>query len=99
MRSRRRCFQPPPSGGDSRCGNYLMLRAYSGMDDFIQYAKVLTDSIHNVWCAIPFFWFNQMDGRGSWDLEGSIRKHQQVMAWYGERDLPVHPGCSTTQKQ
>jgi hypothetical protein len=41
------------------------------------------------WCAIPLFWFNQMDGRGPWDLEGSIREHQQVMAWYGERDLPV----------
>jgi hypothetical protein len=41
------------------------------------------------WCAIPLFWFNQMDGRGPWDLEGSIREHQQVMAWYGERGIPV----------
>ena len=30
-----------------------------------------------------------MDGRGPWDLEGSIREHQQVMAWYGEQDIPV----------
>ncbi len=30
-----------------------------------------------------------MDGRGPWDLEGSIREHQQVMTWYGERDIPV----------
>jgi hypothetical protein len=30
-----------------------------------------------------------MDGRGPWDLEGSIREHQQVMAWYGERGIPV----------
>jgi hypothetical protein len=30
-----------------------------------------------------------MDGRGPWDLEGSIREHQQVMAWYAERDVPV----------
>ena len=30
-----------------------------------------------------------MDGRGPWDLEGSIREHQKVMAWYGERDIPV----------
>ena len=41
------------------------------------------------WCAIPLFWFNQMDGRGPWDLEGSIREHQQVMAWYGARGIPV----------
>jgi hypothetical protein len=73
----------------SRCGNFPMLRAYSGTDDFIQYADVLTRTIHNAWCAIPLFWFNQMDGRGPWDLEGSIREHQQVMTWYGERNIPV----------
>ena len=73
----------------SRCGNYPMLRAYSGTDNFIKYAEVLTDTIHNAWCAIPLFWFNQMDGRGPWDLEGSIRQHQEVMSWYGERDIPV----------
>jgi hypothetical protein len=65
------------------------LRSYSGTDDFIQYAEMLTETIHNAWCAIPLYWFNQMDGRGPWDLEGSIREHQKVMAWYGERGLPV----------
>lgn len=73
----------------SRRGNFPMLRAYSGTDDFIRYAEVLTDTIHNAWCAIPLFWFNQMDGRGPWDLEGSIREHQRVMAWYGKRNIPV----------
>lgn len=73
----------------SRRGNYPMLRAYSGTDDFIRYAEILVETIHNAWAAIPLFWFNQMDGRGPWELEGSIREHQQVMAWYGERDIPV----------
>jgi len=73
----------------SRRGNFPMLRAYSGTDDFIRYAEVLTETIHNAWCAIPLFWFNQMDGRGPWDLEGSISEHQKVMKWYGERNIPV----------
>jgi len=73
----------------SRRGNFPLLRAYSGTDDFIRYAEVLTETIHNAWCAIPLFWFNQMDGRGPWDLEGSIREHQQVIAWYGARKIPV----------
>lgn len=73
----------------SRCGNFPLLRAYSGTDDFIRYAEVLTETIHNAWCAIPLFWFNQMDGRGPWDLKGSVREHQKVMAWYGERKIPV----------
>jgi methylmalonyl-CoA mutase cobalamin-binding subunit len=73
----------------SRQGNYPLLRTYSGTDDFIRLAEMYVDTIHNAWCAIPLFWFNQMDGRGPWDLEGSIKEHQRVMAWYGERGIPV----------
>jgi hypothetical protein len=73
----------------SRTGNYPLIRTYSGTDDFIQLAEMYLDTIHNAWCAIPLFWFNQMDGRGPWDLEGSIHEHQKVMAWYGERNIPV----------
>jgi len=73
----------------SRAGNFPLLRTYSGTDDFIPLAEMYVETIHNAWCAIPLFWFNQMDGRGPWDLEGSIREHQKVMAWYGERGFPV----------
>jgi methylmalonyl-CoA mutase cobalamin-binding subunit len=73
----------------SRRGNFPLLRTYSGTNDFIRLAEMYLETIHIAWCAIPVFWFNQMDGRGPWDLESSIRKHQNVMAWYGERDIPV----------
>lgn len=73
----------------SRRGNYPLLRTYSGTDDFIRLAELYVDTIHIAWCAIPLFWFNQMDGRGPWDLEGSICEHQKVMAWYAARDIPV----------
>lgn len=73
----------------SRRGNFPLLRSYSGTDDFIPMAELLVRTIRNAWCAIPLFWFNRMDGRGPWDLEGSIREHQRVMAWYAEHDIPV----------
>jgi hypothetical protein len=72
-----------------RQGNYPLMRTYSGTDDFIRLAEMYVETIHHAWCAIPLFWFNQMDGRGPWDLEGSIREHQRLMAWYGEHDIPV----------
>ena len=72
-----------------RRGNYPLLRTYSGTDDFIRLAEMYVDAINIAWCAIPLFWFNQMDGRGPWALESSIREHQRVMAWYGERHIPV----------
>ena len=73
----------------SRRGNFPLLRTYSGTDDFIRLAEMYVDTINIAWCAIPLFWFNQMDGRGPWDLEGSIREHQSVMKWYGEHNIPV----------
>ena len=73
----------------SRQGNFPLLRTYSGTDDFIRLAEMYVETINIAWCAIPLFWFNQMDGRGPWDLEGSIREHHAVMRWYGERGIPV----------
>lgn len=73
----------------SRRGNFPMLRTYSGTDDFIKLAEMYVETINIAWCAIPLYWFNQMDGRGPWDLEGSIREHQEVMSFYGQRDIPV----------
>lgn len=73
----------------SRMGNYPLMRTYSGTDDFIRQAELFMATINNAWCAIPLFWFNRMDGRGPWDLAGSIIEHQKVMSWYGERNIPV----------
>ncbi len=73
----------------TRQGNYPLLRTYTGTDNFIQLAEMYVETIHIAWGAIPLFWFNQMDGRGPWGLEGSIREHQKLMAWYGERSIPV----------
>ena len=75
----------PPAGA----ATIPLLRTYSGTDDFIRLAEMYVETINIAWCAIPLFWFNAMDGRGPWDLEGSIREHQQVMAWYG---AARHPG-------
>jgi len=87
---------PVRSAGDyralyaaSRRGNYPLMRTYSGTDDLLRLAEMYVETINIAWCAIPLFWFNQMDGRGPWDLEGSIREHQRVMAWYGQHNIPV----------
>ncbi len=73
----------------SKRGNYPLMRSYSGTDDFIRLAEMYVDTINIAWAAVPLFWFNQMDGRGPWNLEDSIREHQKLMAWYGSRDIPV----------
>jgi methylmalonyl-CoA mutase cobalamin-binding subunit len=73
----------------SRRGNYPLMRSYSGTADHLRYAEMLVRTINNAWCATSLFWFNAMDGRGPSPLEQSIREHIALMAWHGERDIPV----------
>jgi hypothetical protein len=73
----------------SRCGNYPLMRSYSGTADHILYADLLVRTLNNAWCATSLFWFNAMDGRGPSSLQQSIAEHQALMGWHGERDIPV----------
>jgi len=73
----------------SRQGNYPLMRTYSGTDDFVRLAEMYVKTIHLAWAAVPLFWFNQMDGRGPWDLAGSILEHQKLLIWYGGHHIPV----------
>ncbi len=73
----------------SRCGNYPLMRAYSGTDDHLKLAQMYLETFNNAWCATSIFWFNQLDRRGPLGLEESIRVHQELMRWHGERNIPV----------
>jgi hypothetical protein len=73
----------------SRRGNYPLMRTYSGTADFICLAEMYVETIRIAWAAVPLFWFNTMDGRGPHSLGSSIREHQQLLAWYGARGIPV----------
>ena len=73
----------------SRCGNYPLMRSYSGTDDLLRYAVVLSETIRNAWCATSLYWFNAVDGRGPLSLRESISDHMALMRWHGERDIPV----------
>jgi len=73
----------------SRKGNYPLMRTYSGTNDLIRLAGMYCETIHICWAAIPLFWYNQMDGRGPFDLETSIKEHQNLIRWYSDHDVPV----------
>jgi hypothetical protein len=73
----------------SRCGNYPLIRSYSGTTDHLLYADLLVRTIYNAWCATSLFWFNAMDGRGPSPLTQSIREHQSLMRWHGRHNIPV----------
>ncbi len=72
----------------TRCGNYPLLRCYSGTRDLIQMAALLNERIQNAWGATPLMWYSELDGRSSRPLEEAIRENQRAMQWHGEYNIP-----------
>jgi len=70
-------------------GNYPLLRSYSGTKNILKFAKVLQDTINNAWCAVPLFWYSELDKRGPRTLKEAITENQRVMVWHGEKNIPV----------
>lgn len=73
----------------SRCGNYPLMRCYSGTNDLIKWAEMSVETINNAWAAIPLTWYSIMDGRSQRPLEISIAENQEAMKWYANRSIPV----------
>jgi hypothetical protein len=73
----------------TRCGNYPLLRCYSGTRDLIQWAEMSLKTIHIAWGAVPLCWYNRLDGRSNRSPEESIRENQQAMKWYGSHGIPL----------
>ena len=73
----------------SKCGNYPLMRCYSGTADVIRLADVLNETISNAWCAVPLCWYNELDGRGDRPVEISIAEAQELIAFHGRLGIPV----------
>jgi hypothetical protein len=73
----------------TRLGNHPIMRCYSGTRDTMKWAPMLARAINNAWCAIPLFWYTQLDGRSPRPLRESIPETQALMRWHAERGIPV----------
>jgi hypothetical protein len=73
----------------SRCGNYPLMRCYSGTNDLIKWAEMSIQTINNAWGAIPLTWYSVMDGRSNRPLDVTIAENQLTMQWYANHEIPV----------
>jgi hypothetical protein len=73
----------------TRLGNYPLMRCYSGTRDTLRWAPMLACTIRNAWCAIPLFWYTQLDGRSTRPLRDAIPETQELMRWHAEHGIPV----------
>jgi len=73
----------------SQCGNYPLLRCYSGTRDLIKMSKLLHETIHNAWNATPLTWYSVLDGRSSRPIKAAIKENQLNMQWNAQKRIPV----------
>ena len=73
----------------SRCGNYPILRCYSGTNNLAEWGRMLKETIRVAWGAIPLFWYSQLDGRSTRPLEVSIAENLDAVGWYAANGIPV----------
>ena len=73
----------------SQCGNFPLMRCYSGTADVLRLAEVLNETIANAWCAVPLCWYNELDGRGDRPLQTSMEEAQELIAFHGKLGIPV----------
>ncbi|MBP1632031.1 MAG: methionine synthase cobalamin-binding domain, partial [Acidobacteria bacterium] len=73
----------------SRQGNLPLLRCYSGTNDQVALADVLHETIRNAWCAVPVFWYSELDGRSARSLEEAVAEHASLVAWCAAHAVPV----------
>jgi hypothetical protein len=73
----------------AQCGNFPLMRCYSGTADVMRFGEMLLGAIQNAWCAAPLCWYNELDGRGERTLRESIEDAQRLIAFHGARSVPV----------
>lgn len=73
----------------TRQGNRPLMRCYAGTNDQVALAAVLADTIHNAWCAVPVFWYSELDGRSVRSVEAAIAEQAEVVAWCAAHGVPV----------
>jgi hypothetical protein len=73
----------------TRCGNYPLLRCYSGTRDLVKWAKTLKETINIAWGAVPLCWYSVLDGRSNRTLRDAIRENQEAIKWYAAKGMPV----------
>ena len=73
----------------SRCGNFPLMRCYSGTRELQKWAEMSVEAFNNAWAAIPLTWYSVMDGRSKRSLVEAITENQNVIKWYAQKGFPV----------
>lgn len=72
----------------------LLLRTYAGTQNIPQLAEMYEETINISWHALSFWWFNQLDGRGPYDLYTNLKQHVETVKYIASTNKPLEANVS-----
>ncbi len=69
----------------------MLVRTYSGTKNVPDLARIHERSLNISWHALSFWWFDELDGRGSNTLLENLREHFDTVRYAVSTDKPVEP--------
>ncbi|KLU39070.1 MAG: cobalamin-binding protein [Limnochordia bacterium] len=72
----------------------LLLRTYAGTKRIPELAAIHEETINICWHALSLWWFNQLDGRGPYDLYTNLQQHVEALRYIAQTGKPFEANVS-----
>ena len=66
----------------------LLVRTYAGTKNIPQLASMHEETLNICWHALSFWWFNQLDGRGPYDLMTNLENQLEALTFIAQSGKP-----------
>lgn len=69
----------------------MLVRTYSGTKNVPELARIHERALNISWHALSFWWFDELDGRGSNTLLANLKEHFEAIRYIATTGKPVEP--------
>ncbi|GAB1418901.1 hypothetical protein MASR2M12_16660 [Bacteroidales bacterium] len=69
----------------------MLVRTYAGTRNIPQLARIYEKTINIAWHALSFWWFNQIDGRGPYNVKENLEQHIETLRFIASSGKPFEP--------
>lgn len=72
----------------------LLVRTYAGTKNIPQLAQMHEQTLNICWHALSFWWFNQIDERGPYDVYTNLKQHVETVKYIAKTNKPFEANVS-----
>jgi len=69
----------------------MLVRTYAGTKNIPHLAEIYEKNINIAWHALSFWWFNKIDGRGSYNVKYNLEQHIETLKIIAKSGKPFEP--------